>query len=353
MGSVRYARIHGVQAQRTVRVGVIGVGGMGAFHARTLAGLAGVEVVAVADPFEPHLIALHDDLGCRTHTDPIELANADDVEALVIASPDETHADLAVAALARERFVLCEKPLATTFADARRVVDAELATGRRLVQLGFMREYDPAHEQLVHALDDLGDIDVVRAVHRNANPTPRPLDIIVGQSMVHDVHSVRFITGTEIESVQAFGSGPVGDSYRHVLAVCALSSGAHAMLEFDDMGFAYEVGVEVLARTGDALTGPPTRAVTRRDGSLDVHVGSDWFGWFADAYRIQNQTWIDSIRANVATGPTTWDGLVAQAVVEAILTSLRTGERHEVVRSESPDLYRRPRLSERLRSAPG
>ncbi len=323
-----------------VRVGVIGVGGMGAYHARTLAGLAGVDVVAVADPFVARAAALRDELGCRVHADPMELATVDDVDGLVIASPDETHATLAVAALERERFVLCEKPLATTLDDARRVIDAELATGRRLVQLGFMREFDPAHLGLLDALRDLGQVDVVRAVHRNANATPRPVEIIVGQSMVHDVHSVRFITGSEITAVQAFGAAPIGDSFRHVLAVCVLESGATAMLEFDDGGFGYEVSVEVLARDGDALTGPPARTVTRRNGSIDVHLGSDWFGWFADAYRIQDQSWIDSIRAVAATGPTTWDGFVAQAVVDAILVSLRSGERCEVVRAARPALYR-------------
>ena len=55
----------------------------------------------------------------------------------------------------------------------------------------------------------------------------------------------------------------------------------YAVLEFDDGGFAYDVGVEVLTTEGDAITGPPLRPIRRQRGSIDVHLGSDWFGWFA------------------------------------------------------------------------
>lgn len=324
---------------QTVRVGVIGVGGMGTFHARTLAALSGVELVAVADPHTPNADLLRDEFGCRTESDPMRLAVADDVDGLVIASPDETHAELAIAALGQQTMILCEKPLATTLADAMAVVDAEVSAGRRLVQLGFMREYDPAHVQLVDAISTSRTIDYLRAVHRNSNPTPRPIEIIVGQSLVHDIHTARFVTGSEIVGVHAFGSRAAGDSYRHVLAVCELASGAHAALEFDDGGFAYDVTVEVLTDDGDALTGPPVRAVTRHRGSIDVHLGTDWFGWFADAYRIQDQAWVDSIRRRTAVGPTTWDGVAAQAVVEAILTSLDNGEPCAVGTPPQPALY--------------
>jgi myo-inositol 2-dehydrogenase/D-chiro-inositol 1-dehydrogenase len=322
-----------------VRVGVIGVGGMGSFHARTLAALANVDVVAVADPYQPSVDRLVDELGCRGVSDPNELAVSNDVDAVVIASPDDSHADLAIAALGAGHWVLCEKPLATTLDDCWRVVDAEQSIGERRIQLGFMREYDPAHTQLIEQLADSGAIEAMRLVHRNVNTNRRPIAQIIGQSMVHDIHSVRFISGEEIVSVSAFGAGASNDSYRHTLVVAQLASGAHAMVEFDDAGFAYEVTVEVLAAKGDVLTGAPTRAIRRRNGGNETYLGPDWFGWFADAYRIQDRAWIESIRAGVATGPGTWDGLMAHAVVEAALESLRTGRATEVAALERPSMY--------------
>jgi myo-inositol 2-dehydrogenase/D-chiro-inositol 1-dehydrogenase len=322
-----------------VRVGVIGVGGMGSFHAHTLSALANVELVAVADPFEANAEKVAAALGCEALTDPMALATDASLDGVVIASPDHTHPELAIAAMQTGLRVLCEKPLATTIDDAWRVVDAESMIGTRRVQLGFMREYDPAHVQLVAELPDAGRIDAVRAVHRNSNARRRPIEQIVGQSMVHDIHSVRFITGDEVTSVHAFGSGASDGSYRHVVAVCELAGGAHAVVEFDDAGFAYEVSVEVLGADGDALTGSPTRAVRRRNGSIDTFIGPDWFAWFAEAYRLQDQAWVASIATSTAVGPSTWDGLVAHAVVEAILESLATRSRVDVAELARPGIY--------------
>jgi myo-inositol 2-dehydrogenase/D-chiro-inositol 1-dehydrogenase len=324
---------------QNVRVGVIGVGGMGSFHAHTLASLAHVDLVAVADPFQPNVDKVTAALGCEGGNDPMALATDGSLDAVVIASPDDTHTDLAIAAMKAGLWVLCEKPLATTMADAFRVVDAEVAIGARRVQLGFMREYDPAHVQLVAELADAGRIDAIRTVHRNSNDRRRPVAQIVGQSMVHDLHSVRFISGEEITSVTAFGAGAADDSYRHIVAVCRLTSGAHAVVEFDDAGFAYEVSVEVLGADGDVLTGAPVRAVRRRKGSVDTFIGPDWFAWFAEAYRAQDQTWIASVAAGKATGPSTWDGLVAHHVVEAIIRSLTTNTTVVVEPLEKPAIY--------------
>ncbi|MDW3212830.1 MAG: Gfo/Idh/MocA family oxidoreductase [Ilumatobacteraceae bacterium] len=323
-----------------LRIGIIGVGGMGTFHANTLGDLADVSIAAVSDPHLPNAEAVSDRHGAAIVDDPFELIRSDEIDALVIASPDDTHAGLALAALERGLPTLCEKPLATTVEDARSVVEAEVALGRRLIQLGFMREYDPAHRQLVAALAELGRIDHVRAFHRNANTTRRTLEAIIVQSMVHDVHSVRFLTGAEITSVHVSGAGADDGSFRHIGALCRLSDGAHAFVEFDDGGFAYEVGVEVLTRTGDALTSPPTRAIRRHDGSVDVHLGTDWFGWFADAYRNQDQAWVTSIRAGEPTGPSTWDGYRSQQVVGAIRRSLDEQITVPIEIEEPPPLYR-------------
>lgn len=322
-----------------IRVAVIGVGGMGEFHARTLAALSAVEVVAVADPDADRRRAVADDLGCEAVADASALARATDLDGVVIASPDETHAELALAAIDAGAFVLCEKPLATSGADARRVVDAEVALGSRVVQVGFMRGYDLVHRDLVDALDRAGDPVHVRAVHRNVHPAVRPLERILRQSLVHDVHSVRFLTGAEIVEVTGFGSGPAGGSFRHVLVVCRLDSGATAVLEFDDGAFAYEVAVEVIASDGDVIAGQPSRALERSAGWVRAHVGADWFARFGDAYAAQDRAWVESVRRGVATGPTAWDGYVAELVCEAMLETFERGRSITVTVPERPALY--------------
>lgn len=318
-------RAVGNTAPVDLRIGLIGAGGMGSFHARTLAAMPGVRITAIADAVPAVAEQLAAEVGAESTTDGAGLFVGTDLDGVVVASPDDTHAGLAVAAIAAGMPVLCEKPLATSVEDARRVVDAEAAAGRRLLQLGFMREYDRAHQQLVTALAPLGSIHHVRCVHTNANAFERSAEVVVGQSIVHDIHTIRFLTGQEIVSVAAGATHRPSGAIRHVLVLARLAGGAHATVEYDDAGYAYEVLVEAIAEEGSVLSGAPTRPTIRREGAISQPVGTDWFARFADAYRAQDADWIASIRAGTAVGPTAGDGLAAHAVVEAILDSLRTG----------------------------
>jgi myo-inositol 2-dehydrogenase / D-chiro-inositol 1-dehydrogenase len=298
-------------------------------------------VAAVADPHRPNVERLVTELGCVGTLDPMAIATDSSLDAVVIASPDDTHPDLAIASLRTGQWVLCEKPLAINLAEAQRVVDAELAIGSRRIQMGFMREYDPAHVQLREALSEVGRIDGFRSMHRNCNEARRPVELIIGQSVVHDFHSVHFLTGSQIVRVHTVAGRPMGDSFRHVVAVCETDSGIQALVEFDDAGFAYEVSVDVIGEHGDAATGPPLRAVRRRNGAVETVIGPDWFAFFADAYRLQNAAWIASIRNQVAVGPSAWDGVRAQAVVESAVESFRSGRTVGVPQQPIPVIYQR------------
>lgn len=323
------------------RIAVIGAGGMGSFHARTLASIPNAEVAVLADPFGDNVELVARDVGARVERDPSAAVVDDDVDAVVIASPDDTHAELTLAAMRAGKRVLCEKPLATTVADGRAVVDAELALGRRVVQLGFMREYDLPHRQVAEAVAGDQPLHLVRSLHRNTNAESRTDLAVVGQSIVHDLHTIRFMSGREIERVTAYSTRRDDGGLRHVVLMCALAGGGHGMVEFDDDGFAYEVAVDLTAGSATVTTAGPVRAIERRDAAVSTMIGRDWFGWFADAYRIQDTAWVASLGDDEASGPSTWDGLAAQIVVAAALTSLDSGETVDVETIEAPPLFAR------------
>src|SRR5215207_1431212 len=116
-----------------LRVGVVGAGAMGASHVATLAaGVPAAQVTRVFDMDTARAKTVAESVGGEV-SDSAEALIADpEVDAIVVASPDFTHADLAVAAITAGKYVLCEKPLAVTAEDAHKVVDAEMAAGRRL-----------------------------------------------------------------------------------------------------------------------------------------------------------------------------------------------------------------------------
>lgn len=312
---------------------------MGSFHARTLVALPGVELTAIADPFGDAASSLAAEVGGTAFTDPMAVATMAELDGLVIASPDDTHASLSLAAMATGTRVLCEKPLATSVEDCQQVIDFEVNNTSRLLQLGFMREYDVPHRQVADAIADQGQIHLIRCVHRNTNADSRSDATVLGQSVVHDLHTIRFMSGAEIVAVSAFGTRRADGGLRHALMVCELSTGGQGVVEFDDAGFAYEVTVDVTTDEATVSTAGPVRPTIRTDASVRVDIGRDWFGWFADAYRIEDAAWIASIGDQAASGPSAWDGLVAQAVVEAGLIALSTNNRVEVELPERPSLY--------------
>jgi len=311
---------------------------MGSFHARTLAAMPGVEIVAIADVRLAAAQSLCDEVGGNATTDGLAVASLGAIDGLVIASPEDSHEPLVHAALAKGTRILCEKPLAVGVDACRRIVDAEIALGRRLLQLGLMRVYDPAHMQVAAEMADLGVIHHVRCVHRNVHEVRRSAQLVLNQSVVHDIHSLRWLVGREIARVTTIVT-PDPDHVEHVLVTAEFHGGGYGTIEFSEHSFAYEVTVEVDAERGGVVMAPVMRPLLRLDGGAGVHIGTDWFGRFADAYRVEDATWLQSISTGDTVGPSAWDGLVAERVVQGAIESLELHQPVEVETLDTPPLY--------------
>src|SRR3989440_6869864 len=195
----------------SVGVGVLGTGVMGSEHARLLrceppgARLAGVFDAAAAR-------AQAAAAGAAVFSDPRSLIASDSIEAVIIASPDASHAELTLACLEAGKPVLCEKPLASSAADALRVVQAEAALKRRLIQVGYMRRFDPGYQEMKRIKDEggVGATVLLHNVHRNVRvPEWFTGPMAVTNSFVHEIDVSRWLTGSEMVSAHVAG-GPGG-----------------------------------------------------------------------------------------------------------------------------------------------
>jgi myo-inositol 2-dehydrogenase/D-chiro-inositol 1-dehydrogenase len=126
-----------------MRIGIYGTGQMGLTHARTFAGLDGVTVAGVADVDERRVMAAAAAVGATPCADLGALLDLR-LDAVVVAVPNVLHARTTLAALERGVHVFCEKPIATTLDDARRVREAVGRTGL-VYQMGFNRRFAPAY----------------------------------------------------------------------------------------------------------------------------------------------------------------------------------------------------------------
>ena len=331
----------------SVNVGVIGAGMIGSLHASNLQRHTnGAIVKAVMDVDGERAEVVAADIDARTFEDADALIEDPAVDAVLIASPDFAHANQALACIAAGKPVLCEKPLATSREDAERVLQAELQSGGRLLQVGFMREYDRAHRAVVDLLRGgaIGDLVCFHSLHMNPEKGfENTINSAIVNSLIHDIHSARFMTGAEISSVHVNWTPQTADkprSARHAIILLRFDNGAIGTLEWSgDSGYGYEVEVDIIGERGKASTAGNTSPVLRQGSVISRAVTPNWPQRFADAYLAEMDAWIGSIRDGVPTGRSAWDGFMAQLVAEACVRSADSGLPQSIHIPPRPQLY--------------
>ncbi|AWB91692.1 inositol 2-dehydrogenase [Aeromicrobium chenweiae] len=324
-------------------MGVIGAGAMGADHIRTIASsVPSARVSAVYDFNRDTAYAAAAPVGADVVGSAEELIESSGVDAVIIASPDRTHAELVRICLAAGKQVLCEKPLAVTADEAYGLVEAEAAGGQRLLQVGFMRRFDPGFVALRRTITDgvVGDVRLVHAIHRNASSSTSTDDAgLITGSMIHELDTVAWLLDDEVASIRV--ESPIVEGFRDPqLATIWMRGGAMISAEvFVNAGYGYDVRCEVVGSKGTAALSPSAPVSTRVAGVDGVPVRDDFVAHFADAYRIELSTWAGEALTGSTTGPSAWDGYVANAVAEAGVLSLSSGAREPVTLRERPALY--------------
>jgi myo-inositol 2-dehydrogenase / D-chiro-inositol 1-dehydrogenase len=324
----------------SLRVGVIGVGAMGADHAQRLANrVARAELVAIADTDPTRLRMVSDLVGdVQTFEDPFALIASPNVDAVLIASSAHVHEQQVVACIAANKFTLCEKPLTVDAASSLRIVEAERAGRRGVVQVGFMRRFDPEYAQLKQLLDG-GHYErllVTHNVHRNQHaPSWFTTDLIVRDSLVHEVDITRFLFGEEIVEITVLtgaSTSAVSTMTDPIIALFRMASGALVTNEvFVNSLVGYEVRCEAVTERGSFSIGANDNGVssTWTDGAGGHWGGSipnDYLVRFQRAYDLEVQAWVDACHRGEVVGPSTWDGYAATAVCAAGMQSLQTGQ---------------------------
>ncbi|KQV75997.1 hypothetical protein ASC61_13835 [Aeromicrobium sp. Root344] len=326
-----------------LKIGVVGAGAMGASHVATLAaGVPAAQVTRVFDMDTARAKEIASSVGAEIADSAESLVTGEDVDAVVIASPDFTHADLALACIAAGKHVLCEKPLAVTAEDARRVVDAEVALGRRLVQVGFNRRFDPGFLDLKASIDDgtLGQVRVVHGIHRNASNSTSTDDAgLVTGSMIHEFDTFRWLLDGEIVGIRV--ESPIVDGFRDPQVATLWTSGGQMITAevFVNAGYGYDVRVEVVGMGGSASLEPRTPVVRRIAGTGGSTIGSDFVAHFIESYRLELAAWAEASLAGSVVGASAWDGYVANLVAASGVRALGSGVREAVDVPDRPGLY--------------
>jgi myo-inositol 2-dehydrogenase / D-chiro-inositol 1-dehydrogenase len=332
----------------TLDIGVVGTGMMGQDHTRRLAtSVPDARVVAVSDVNLEQAKRVGESVAARVYSDGYDLIGDDGVHAVLIASPGSTHEELTLACIAAGKPVLCEKPLAPTIDACLRVLEAEAALPRRLVQVGFMRRYDTGFRAMKERLDDgqVGPALLLHCRHRNASVPPGfTSDMMITDSVVHDIDVTRWLLGQEIVAASVFKARPSS------LAPAGLQDPQMVLLETDqgvlvdvesfvNCQFGYDIRYELVGETGTISLGEEPGPRIRQQGRHHGPIPADWRERFGASYERELQEWVGGALAGRVTGPSSWDGYATTAVAEAAVQSLATGRRATVELVDRPALY--------------
>jgi predicted dehydrogenase len=164
-----------------------------------------------------------------------------------------THEEYVLAVIGAGKSVFCEKPLATTREACDRIIDAEVAAGRRLVMVGFMRRFDPGYQAMKQALGDngIGLPLLFHSAHRNpAVPRSVTTDDVIVDTCVHDIDISRWLLDAEVAAVQTLAprrSSHAAEGLQDpLLLVLEMASGALVDVETAvNTGYGYDIRGEI------------------------------------------------------------------------------------------------------------
>jgi myo-inositol 2-dehydrogenase / D-chiro-inositol 1-dehydrogenase len=329
----------------TLRIGIIGAGIMGADHARIFAEeVPGTSLQVICDSDKNRAQSVADATGAvHVMSDPLSLINDTSVDAVVISAPDQFHAPLTLACIAAGKPVLCEKPLSQDRKECLAVLEAEEKCGKRLVQIGFMRRFDPSCAEIKAMLTrgDLGKALMFHCFHRNVAPAYdfRP-EMAICNSAPHEFDVARWMLDSDFKSISVFRP-PCGGETAPVFMVLETVAGQLVNIEVNiSANYGYDVRGELVGEKGTAFLRAPVNA--------DVNLGLkqfntypvDWRPRFVDAYRQQNRAWVKSINTGKPNlGASAWDGYCSTAVAEAGVEALHSGKTVAVTQIAKPKFY--------------
>lgn len=334
----------------TLNIGVIGTGMIGRDHTRRIQQvLSGAQVVALSDVNAASAEAVRKDLApnAKLYDTGEALIAAPEVQAVLVTSWGATHEPYVLAAIAAGKPVFCEKPLATTAEGARRIVDAEVKFGRRLVQVGFMRRYDAGYVALKQAVEQhTGAPILVHAAHRNpAVPEAYVTPMAIHDTMIHEIDVFRWLLKDDYVSARVLYPRNAARSHSKLrdpqVVVLETQKGVLIDVEiFVNCAYGYDIQCEVVGEDGTAKLPEPMTVDMRLGAKRQSTILTDWKDRFVASYDVELADFIAAASQGGATGPSAWDGYAAAVTSDACVKAQESnGQAVAIELPARPSLY--------------
>lgn len=325
-----------------IRVAVLGAGRIGQIHAANVAANPLATLVVVADPFPAAGKSLAERLNCEYCASPEEVIARKDIDAVVIGTPSDTHADLMLKAARVGKAVLCEKPVDNDLGKADEAI-AELTALKAKVMMAFNRRFDPSNIELRRAID-AGDIGEVRQVIiTSRDPGLPPKDYVAHSGgifrdmAIHDFDMARFLLGEEPVEVYAKASRVVDrammeefDDYDTLMVIMQTASGKQCHINCcREASYGYDQRFEILGSKGMLQNDNLRPSTVRRFNAVETEARPPLLNFFlqryTDAYRNELGAFLSALTDGTPLPTNPMDGRQALRLADAALESVATG----------------------------
>jgi myo-inositol 2-dehydrogenase/D-chiro-inositol 1-dehydrogenase len=332
----------------SIRIAVIGAGLMGADHAKIVAeDLPSASLQVICDMDAKRAKTIADTYGAsEVATNPEEVIARSDVDAVIVASPDFTHAPLSKACIAAGKRVLCEKPLSQSSDQCLEVMSAEEVAGSRYVMLGFMRRYDQSYVEMSEALKTgvIGRALMMHNFHRNVETPAADFTgaMAITNSAPHEFDVVRHVLGTEYTTITAHQPKRSDARVAPVVMVLETVDGQLVTIEINNnAAYGYDVRAELVGELGSVSMNNVAFSRTDMMMSSATRYDADWRGRYHEAYVRQNRDFIRFVETGVfpETASDCWDGYCAAKVAETGVVALSSGAKQSVSMIDQPSFY--------------
>lgn len=324
-----------------IGVAILGAGRIAQVHARAIQA-AGARFVAVYDVMTEAAQRLAAPPCCAAEASVDAVLARPDVDAVIIASPTDTHVDFIIRCVEAGKAVLCEKPLALEIAEAQRCID-RIGGKPAVVQLGFNRRFDPSHRALQQALaaGEIGALEQLTITSRDPGPPPASYLLHSGglfkDMTIHDLDMARWLLQEPVTTVYAQGSclvdpaiGALGDIDTATVVLRTVSGKQCTIHNSRRAVYGYDQRIEALGASGMLVSGNHYETsllrFSAKSAGAPTALQNFFLDRYADSYRLELIDFLDAVRAGRAPSVNMADGLAALRLAEAAQQSLASGQ---------------------------
>jgi myo-inositol 2-dehydrogenase/D-chiro-inositol 1-dehydrogenase len=325
----------------TLRLATLGAGRIGQVHASAIALVQGARLVAVADPIGKAAELVASDHNCDVRTID-QIAVSDDIDAVVICTPTDLHANQIEQFCRAGKAVFCEKPIDLDLSRVRQCLKVVEETGGTLM-IGFQRRFDPDFRELKRAIDNgsIGKVEMVTLTSRDPGPPPyeyiKRSGGIFRDMTIHDFDVARWLLSEEIETVQAAASvlvdpkiGELGDFDSANIILTTASGSQCTITNTRRAVYGYDQRVEVHGSKGSVSAENHHEArivIADAQGYRRPPLLNFFMSRYTAAYAAEITAFVDALVSNKPVPTSGQDGLRALAMADAAILSVAEGRR--------------------------